>query len=83
MKLEEAIKDMTREELEETLLRINKVHNDFEQFLIKELGRETYYDIAKEFALEKAKSDMKSWGMSDEEIKQYIKYFGQKEKEKN
>ena len=83
MKLEDAIKEMSREELEYTLLDLNNSYLNFEQFLIKELGHETYIDLCKEFALELATNSLRSWGTSEDVIKEFEKSMGHEEKEKN
>ena len=74
--IEEESKNWTKKQLRDELHRVLAFLEEFEQFLIKEIGAETYNDICKEFAMHKSTEWLKKVGMSDEDIKEFTEQIG-------
>ena len=74
--IEEESKNWNEERLRDELHRVHALLKEFEQFMIEELGDETYTDICKEFAMHKSTEWMKKVGMSDDDIKEFTEQIG-------
>ena len=95
--LTKLIKGMSRERLEEALLELTEQHEGlqflydklkeeslyFENYLIKELGRETYMDMAKECSMNWSIERLQALGVSEKGIEDFKKRMGHKERVKN
>lgn len=76
MTIYEASKKWSKEKCRQELLEMVKDWNQFEKFMIQELGEEQYFQLCKDFAEQKAIDMMKKWGMTQEEIDEFLKEMG-------
>lgn len=79
--ISEESKHWSRQRLRTELLMFIDHWNAFEAFLIRELGRETYMDLSREFALEKSERVLEKLGMSKEQIEEFASQIGNVEQE--
>ena len=70
----------TKKQLQEKLLSYNEMWLAFDEFLIEELGEETYMDLSREFGIKQAKKFLKDMGVSDEEIADFTGTLEEKNK---
>lgn len=72
MAIIEESKKWSKERCRQELLEMVKDWNEFERFLIAELGMEQYFGLCKDFAQQKAIDMMKKWGMTQAEIDEFM-----------
>lgn len=72
MTIYEESKKWSKKRCREELLALLKDWNDFETFLILELGKEQYFGLCKDFAEKKAADMMQKWGMSQSDIDEFL-----------
>ena len=81
--IKEESKKWSKERLREELLKIIEGWNDWDDFVKKELGAETYNDLVNGYAMQKATDWMRLVGMNEEEIKEFRERNGFIEKTKS
>lgn len=72
MTIYEESKKWSKKRCRDELLALLKDWNDFEAFLILELGKEQYFELCKDFAEKKAVDMMQKWGMSQSDIDEFL-----------
>ena len=71
MRFKEWVEKATKQQLKEKLLQYNEMWLKFDQFLIDELGEETYADIAREFGIKQSAEFLLKLGASEAEVREF------------